>query len=571
LPRRSVGGGHRIFPAFHDCEITVFTYDSVAVASILGTSLDAVFTIDERGCIVDLNAAAVRMFGWSREEFLGRNISLIVPSPLKEKHDGFLAAFRPDRGVKHVLGSGQRLDGQRKDGSKLPVEVGISAFIQDGKRYFTGFIRDMTERQRAHDHMHFLAVHDADTGLVNYRGFCGNGTLADESARVICIRLEEFRRLLTSYSQHWCESTLRELAERLQGALQPGEIVGRIREDSFAVLVGAAAVERAVSLQQVLGKPIAQGKMHFPLTTTIGISRATGNLEQRLHDAQLACDRARPGQRGRINEFNDAMSHLTRRELQIENRLREAIEHGGLTLALQPKVRLVDRRITGAEALVRWNDPELGEVPPSEFIPVAEHFGLIGSITEWMLQRTLDEISRCADASISIAVNFSALDFLQPGLILGLSTALARQQVDPATLVVELTESVIAHDVELVKARMHEIKALGATISLDDFGTGYSSLSYLRQFPIDSLKIDISFVRDMPGKADAVAITTAIVSLAKALGLKTIAEGVENEAQAEMLQALEVDLGQGFLFSKPVTAAEFHRLLAAQGDGFVLS
>lgn len=542
----------------------MFTYDSVAVASILGTSLDAVFTIDERGCIVDLNAAAVRMFGWSREEFLGRNISLIVPSPLKEKHDGFLAAFSPDRGVKHVLGSGQRLDGQRKDGSKLPVEVGISAFIQDGKRYFTGFIRDMTERQRAHDDLHFLAVHDVDTGLLNYRGFCGNGPLADESARVICIRLEEFRRLLTTYSQRWCESTLRELAERLQGALLPGEVVGRIREDSFAVLVGADAFGRAEALQQVLKKPVVQGKMHFPLTTTMGISRATGNLEQRLHDAQLACDRAYPGNKSQINEFNDAMSHLTRRELQIENRLRKAIDEGGLLLALQPKVRLADRRITGAEALVRWNDPELGAVSPSEFIPVAERFGLIGGITNWMLRQTLSEISRNADQSTSIAVNFSALDFLQPDLILGLKTALSKQQIDPAKLVIELTESVVAHDVDQVKARMHEIRALGASISLDDFGTGYSSLSYLRQFPLDSLKIDISFIRDIPGKADAVAITSAIVSLAKALSLKTIAEGVESEAQADFLQTLGVDLCQGYLFSKPVPAAEFHRLLKAQ-------
>ncbi len=544
----------------------MFEYDSIAVSSILGTSLDAVFTIDGRGCIVDLNPAATRMFGWSREEFLGRNISLIVPSPLKEQHDRFLAAFNPDRGVKHVLGKGQRLDGQRKDGSKFPVEVGISAFVQDDKRYFTGFVRDMTERQRAHDRMHFLAIHDSDTGQLNYRGFCASATPNDDPARVICFRLEEFRRLLTSYSQHWCESTLHDLAERLQASLNPDEVVGRIREDSFAVLVRANAVERAEVLQQVFKKPVAQGRMHFPLTVTIGISRASGDIEQRLHDAQRACDRATSGNKGRINEFNDTMSQCIRRELQIENRLRDAIEHDGLSLALQPKVRLADRRITGAEALIRWHDPELGDVPPAEFIPLAEHCGLIGSITDWMLQQTLGEISRCADPAISIAVNFSALDFLQPGLIPGLEAALARQRINPERLVIELTESVIARDVERVKARMHDIKALGASISLDDFGTGYSSLSYLRQFPIDSLKIDISFVRDMPEKADAVAITTAIISLAKILGLKTIAEGVEREAQADMLQALDVDVGQGYLFSEPVSAAAFHRLLETQAN-----
>jgi PAS domain S-box-containing protein len=546
-------------------EAAVFNYDSVAVASILGTSLDAVFTIDAGGCIVDLNAAALQMFGWSREEFLGANISVIVPSPLKEMHDGFLAAFNPDRGVKHVLGSGQRLEGQRKDGSRFPVEVGISAFMQDGERHFTGFVRDMTARQRAEDQMRFLASHDTDTGLLNYRGFAGNSTLPEDGeTRVVFFRLEEFRRALTTYGERWGALTLHELSLRLQSFLGPHEIIARVREDAFAILAPRDAIRRAQSLQQVLLKPIVQGTMAFPLTATIGVSRPVGTLDQRLNDAQLACDRAGASGKGRINEFNDEMRRLTQRELQIETRLRDALYNEGLSLALQPKVRLADRRVVGAEALVRWNDRELGAVPPAEFIPIAERLGLIGRITDWMLQRSMEEVSRCADESIVVAVNFSALDFLQPNLIQHVGDTLSQLKVDPARLVIELTESVLATDVSLVNLRMSEVKVLGASISLDDFGTGYSSLSYLRQFPIDSLKIDISFVRDMPDKADAVAITTAIVSMAKALSLDTIAEGVETEGQAELLHALDVDQCQGYLFSKPIPPAEFHQLLASR-------
>lgn len=549
---------------FHSLGHIMFNYESATVASILGTSLDAVFTIDEKGRIVDLNSAAVRMFGRTREEFLGSNISCIVPSPLKEKHDGFLAAFSPDRGIKHVLGRGIRLNGEHKDGTLFPVEVGISAFVQNGKRYFTGFVRDMSERQKNEDRMHFLAVHDTDTGLLNYRGFCGSLLPADGDARAVFIRLEEFRRLAAAYNQHWSKATLHEFAQRLQEFLNPGEIAARVREDAFAILFPGDVSSRMESLRQQLRKPVTQGSMAFPMTCTIGVSRPQGSIEQRLHDAQLACDRAGQQGRGRINAFDEEMSRRTQRELQIETQLRETLRNGGLNLALQPKIRLADRQITGAEALVRWIDAELGLIEPSEFIPIAERLGLIGCISDWVLRQSMREIACCAEQSITVAVNLSALDFLQPNLVDKISKLLAENQVDPARLVIELTESVVANDAKLVTARMHEVKLLGASISLDDFGTGYSSLSYLRQFPIDSLKIDISFVRDMPDKADAVAITTAIVAMAKALGLDTIAEGVETEEQADLLRVLKVDLCQGYLFGKPVSPAEFHEMVRQQ-------
>jgi len=197
-----------------------------------------------------------------------------------------------------------------------------------------------------------------------------------------------------------------------------------------------------------------------------------------------------------------------------------------LSLVLQPKIRLSDRRIAGAEALVRWSDPELGAVPPSEFVPIAERLGLVGGITDWMLYQALAEVSRYDDPSLSVAVNFSALGFYHPDLVQRIGSALAQANVAPHRLLAELTESVAAQDVQLFNTKLQEIKALGAGISLDDFGTGYSSLSYLRQFPIDSLKIDIAFVRDLPESKDAQAIATAIVSMAEALGLSTIAEGV---------------------------------------------
>ncbi|MDD5249131.1 MAG: EAL domain-containing protein [Rhodocyclaceae bacterium] len=549
----------------------MFPYDGHVTSSILGTSLDAVFTITDSGVIVDANPAATRMFGWSREELLGANISIIVPTPLKEKHDGFLRAFSPDRGVKHVLGSGDRLDGQRKDGSCFPVEVGISSFVHEGKRYFTGFVRDMSERQQAEDRMRFLATHDSDSELLNYRGWAAScGVPESGLARVVVFRLEEFRHFSLLYGEAWSITVLREVASRLQAFLRPGETAGRVREDTFAVLLPENVAARTATLAQALAKPFAQGSMHFSLTATIGISDGTGDVDRLLRAAQWACDRAGNG-KGQINEFTEPLYQVSRREYQIETRLQRALADDAMSLVLQPKVRLADRRIAGAEALVRWSDSELGPVAPSEFIPIAERLGLIGRITDWMLRRSLEEISRCADPSISVAVNFSALDFYQPQLVQHIDSALRQARADPRRLVVELTESVVANDVRLVGERMRQIKALGAAISLDDFGTGYSSLGYLRQLPIDSLKIDISFVRDLPDNADAVAIANAIVSMAMALGLDTIAEGIESEGQADLLSALGVDQCQGFLFSRPLRPADFHRLVRAQREGFPMA
>lgn len=543
----------------------MFSYDGIAIASILGTSLDAVFTIDARGIIVDANAAASTMFGWSKEELLGANISLIVPSPIKERHDGFLKAFSPDRGVKHVLGRGQRLDGQRKDGTHFPVEVGISAFVQQGQRFFTGFVRDMSERQRSADRMQYLATHDMASGFLNHRGFaekCNQST--DGLARIIVFRIEEFRRFSIIYGEQWSLSTVQELAERVGQFLGAAEVVARVREDTFAILLPEYAEERVSALAKILGQPFAQGKMRFPLTTTFGISQRLGKFEQLLRTAQWACDRACASGKGGINEFTDEFHHSSRRQLQIETRLRDVVGNNELSLVLQPKIRLSDQRIMGAEALVRWLDPALGVIPPSEFIPIAERHGLIGGITDWVLHQALTEVSRCVDPSISVAVNFSALDFFQPDLVSRTHMALEQSNVAPANLVVELTESVAAQDVSLVNSKLRELKGLGVGISLDDFGTGYSSLSYLRQFPIDSLKIDIAFVRDLPESKDALAIATAIVSMAGALGMSTIAEGIEKTGQAEVLKSLGVDLCQGFLYSRPLPPAEFHRLIQAQ-------
>jgi len=248
----------------------------------------------------------------------------------------------------------------------------------------------------------------------------------------------------------------------------------------------------------------------------------------------------------------------------MESRLRNAIRENALRLMLQPKIDFQTEKVIGAEALVRWQDAELGLISPVDFIPLAERSGQIRGITDWVLQQSLIEIRRYSSMGLSVAVNFSALDFEQPDLIERISKALRDAHVEPGQLVIELTESVVADDPAATAQRMRELKSLGMSISLDDFGTGYSSLSYLRQFPLDTLKIDSSFVRHTPDDPDANAIAKAVGALAQALNMKTIAEGVETQAQADFLKSLSVDQCQGFLFSKPLAPEDFHHFVTRQ-------
>ncbi|KAB2965731.1 GGDEF domain-containing phosphodiesterase [Zoogloea sp.] len=541
----------------------MFDYSKEGISAILGTSLDAVFTIDARGLIVDSNPAATRMFGWQREELLGANISLIVPSPLKERHDGFLLAFQPGRGVKHVLGSGQRLDGLRKDGSCFPVEVGISTFEHDGHRHFTGFVRDMSERQRSEDRMRYLALHDAESGLLNYRGFAEQfAPLAGSERCMAVFRVEEFRRFSVAYGRRWSIATAQEIAVRLGATLAPLEISGRISEDSFALCLGTDAELRVKTLANALQEPYALDTTVFQLTITFGLSPPGADFVFLLRTAQWACDRADAASRGGINTYNEGLQQSAVRELAIESRLRNAVRNNGLTLVLQPKYRLADRRIVGAEALVRWEDPQLGSVPPTEFIPLAERLGLVGEITDWVLQRSLAEIAACPDPKISVAINFSALDFYHPDFVARLRDALASAALSPERVVIELTESAAIQDFSLVNAKLQTLRALGVGVALDDFGTGYTALAYLRQFAVDTLKIDIAFVRDLPDSQSAISIVQAVVSLARGLGLETVAEGVETEAQAAILNRLGVDVVQGFLFGRPMPPLEFNRVVS---------
>ncbi len=541
--------------------------------SILESTIDAVFTIDAEGRIHWVNKAAERMFGWMNDELIGRNISLIVPSPIKEKHDTLLTKFSPDKGFSHVLGAGKWLEAQRKDGSRFPVEVGLSTFDSEGLRYFTGFVRDISERRVSEEKLLYLATHDQVTGLANGRLLVEASKKALEDSRqfaLMTIVIEGMYRVRGRHGREGFLYALRTVSNRMQEVMNGEGVLARMDGELFAAMTSNLDPEAmAARLYAAVRVPITWGSIDINLGAVVGIAKSHGTLYSVDDLMGYSYAAARDTQvhhvQGGVSLFTSDIGRRLDRADLIEERLRVAVTTGGLLLALQPKVESVGGRILGAEALVRWHDKSLGTVTPTEFIPIAERAGIIGDLTSWVIKSALAEVAswQTMGLELNIAVNISAIDLRQPKLVEEIGDALARTSCDPKLLTIELTESALATNPDEMAFKLLALKELGVSLSLDDFGTGYSSLSYLRHFPFDNLKIDQSFVRDTPDAPDAVAIARTIVALARSLNMETVAEGVETLAQADFLCELGVDIFQGYYFSRPIPPDQFRTLALA--------
>jgi predicted signal transduction protein with EAL and GGDEF domain len=365
------------------------------------------------------------------------------------------------------------------------------------------------------------------------------------------------------------------VAERLQACVREGDTVARLGGDEFTLLIpGIATEEDAVRISQkvleAIRLPFSIDQRELFVTTSVGVSLypADGqDVETLVRNADTAMYRAKDQGRDNYQLYTPAMNAKALERLSLENRLRQALQNGEFVLHYQPVVDLRTGLIRGAEALLRWQHPELGLVPPAEFIPLAEMSGLIVPIGEWVLQAACAQVHAWHSdgrVRLSVAVNLSTRQFQQSDLVTQVTEALEKTNLDPGCLDLEITESNAMQNAELSISTLWDLKNLGVSISLDDFGTGYSSLSYLKRFPINRIKIDQSFVRDVPNDPDDAAIAAAVIAMAHSLELTVVAEGVETEEQLAFLRQHRCDEMQGFLFSKPLPAPEFEALLERQ-------
>ena len=422
------------------------------------------------------------------------------------------------------------------------------------------------------------AFHDALTDLPNRALFLDRvghalARRAQNPVAVLFLGLDDLKLVNDSLGHAAGDRLVVAVAERLAGCLAAGDTLARLGGAEFSVLLedvqdAAAAVVCAEKILASLRAPIAvDGRDVFP-TASVGIALTTpegGSPEALLSDAETAMSRANARGKDRYEVFNGSMAGHAAERLALESDLRRAVEGGQFRLHYQPIVALSNGDVLEVEALVRWEHPERGLLPPADFIPVAEETGLIVSLGQWVLEEACRQAtvwrSQLGDRAPVMGVNLSARQFQRPELLLDIRRALRAAHMDPSGLKLEITESVAMHDAESTIETLESLKALGIRLAIDDFGTGYSSLSYLKRFPVDTLKVDRSFVDGLGEDPQNTAIVQSIVALAKALGLSVTGEGVETDLQRRLLRDLGCERAQGYLFARPRPAAELDAFL----------
>ncbi|WP_290779309.1 EAL domain-containing protein [Arenimonas sp.] len=520
--------------------------------------------------IIYINPAFENMTGYSTAEAVGRNCRFLQDETTSQSELAILRIALRDETDCNVI-----LSNRRKDGSHFLNHLFLSPVLDDEGNLvnYVGVQNDMTERHRVEAELAYSSSHDPVTGLQRFAVL--EATLADllatEGAVVsmFFIDIDRFHAVNESLGHLIGDEALQILAERLGPAVGGRGYLARFAGDEFvAVAPGLGsqeAMDLAEKLRRAVAQPIQGDGYNLFLTASIGISRSPGHGESAmdlLRRAEAAMTRAKRQGRDSSCEFSVAQMQELEDRLLLGARLRNAIARGELSLHYQPQLAAADERVTGFEALVRWNSPELGPVAPGRFIPIAESLGLMPEVGLWVLNEACRQIRAWCDqgrTDFVVAVNFAAQQLQRPDIVDQVREALHRHGIPPHMLEIELTESSLMENVERVQGRLAELKALGVSLSLDDFGTGYSSLSYLRQFSLDKLKIDRSFVMHLPDNADDAVIARTIVAMAHQLRMRVAAEGVETALQAEFLCTIGCDELQGYHFGRPMPPDEIDR------------
>jgi len=457
-----------------------------------------------------------------------------------------------------------------------PYDAEIVAIAQTVGSQIGQFIA----RKEAESHLTFFANHDSLTGLPNRAMF--NQRLTQALARaqrykkilaVLFIDLDRFKVINDTLGHDAGDRLLKQLGVRLRDCLREGDTIGRQGGDEFVVLIEDVTDPNQVSdvahkILETVARPYLLTSQEFHVTASIGISVYPddgADLQTLLKNADIAMYRAKEQGKNNFQFYSAQMNLHTFERLALETSLRRAIERQEFLLHYQPKVDIRSGRITGVEALVRWQHPELGRVSPAQFIPLAEETGLIAPIGEWVLRTACSEAQAWVKQGLpvtSVAVNLSARQFAREDLAAAVMGILRDTGLDPALLELEITESTVMHSADRAANVLQQLKEMGIRVAIDDFGTGYSSLGYLKRFPIDSVKIDRSFIIDIPSDKDDVAITLAVIAMAQSLRLKVVAEGVETDEQYRFMRDHGCDEMQGNYFSEPVDAAALTRLLS---------
>ena len=549
------------------------------MSAVLKNAADAIITLDEHYCIENVNPAGERLFGYSERELLGVQLSELLTNDAAFQLEQLVRA-EASRGAGAFRPAPLELEGIRDGGEKFQLDLRLSRMHWAEQRRYIALLRDITERKRTEQNLVQMANFDGLTGLPNrvlFRDRLGHALARARRDKTVVglvfLDLDRFKTVNDSLGHQSGDALLAEVARRMQSCMREGDTIARLGGDEFTVVTEGIhskddTIQVVSRLLAALSDSFVIGGQELFISASAGITffpQDDQALEGLLRNADTAMYRAKALGGNNHQVFTRDMVSMADDRLALEADLRHALFEEAFELHYQPRVDTRTGECTGVEALLRWNHPKHGWIPPSRFIPILEETGLILDVGAWVFREACRQVRDWRQRGLQklrVAVNLSARQFRQHDLVESIAAVISEMQLPAEMLELEITEGLLvddAQDVNRVLERLHE---LGVHVSIDDFGTGYSSLNYLKRFSIDTLKIDQSFVRDLPHDPDDSAIVITIIAMARSLRLGLVAEGVETEAQLAFLKAHGCEEIQGYLAARPLHPTDFEQWLS---------
>ena len=544
------------------------------------SSIDALVQMDFDGHITGWNQQAEKIFGWSAEEILDRTITdTIIPERYRDAHNKGMKKYLKT-GKSSVMNTLIEIHALHRDGHEFPVELSVSVIDSPELQEFSAYIRDISERKHAETVIWNQANFDALTSLPNRNLFlqklehemhaCDRSNL---SLALLYIDLDRFKDVNDTLGHDMGDLLLIEISSRLKKTLREIDTVSRLSGDEFTVILGQ--IDDPLSVQPLcqqlldeLARPYQLDNEKVFLTASIGVTfypQDSKDIDVLQRNGNQAMYAAKGNGRNSFHFFTPELQERAVRKRKMIKDLRSAMQEQQFDIYYQPIVDMNNNRLNKAEALLRWQHPESGMVSPSVFIPIAEETGLITDIGNWVFYSVTEQASRWReqfDIDFQVSINTSPLQWIDEAAAMNQwFSHLEQTGLSGEALTVEITEGLLMDANDKITNRLLDFRDARVQVSIDDFGTGYSSLSYLKQFDIDYLKIDQSFVRNLDHDKNDLALCEAIIVMAHKLGIKVIAEGVETETQAQLLKDFDCDYGQGYFYSRPVAVSDFEALL----------